>query len=341
MKNLINEYFNFNFRKDIYVLANGLMGFFPFFTHSMKQEYCEDISFFEKIDKINFWEKKLSHCFWSNENLSWTLIFICKAKLFLLFSELDNARLFLNKAKECQGKMPSDISDSAKNWINFCLDLLDLQLESHKISIKVDEKLTILAKDMDRLAQKISAIGVEIEQHPVHSEKELELSYQALEMFLENSRLLVQKEENTYLDKETVNELHDIRYRLNVFYDKTRGLTFPYENEVLLNLILVEKIRIGFYLGVDMKDTFNLVYQFCRYQISVGNNDPIEFLNDMQWTETVCSHHPSNKQKNFEQYLYSFVLKINKTNKNEVTVALKQLSNFVAKDLNERLIIVE
>jgi hypothetical protein len=341
IKKWINQYFNFDFRKDIYILANGLMGFFPFFSPDMQKQYQDDIYFLNQIEQINHWEKKLSRQFFGNENLSWTLLFICKAKLFLLFSEFANARIFWQQAKEFQAKISENSSNEAKNWIAFCLDLLDLQIQSHQISIETDKKLTVLANDITHLSEKMHNLSVEIKQHPEHSEEELKLSYQTLEMFLEKNRLLIQKEENSYLEKDLLDRLYNLQYHLNFFYDKTKGLQFPYDNALLLNLIIAEKIRIGFYLGVNMKETFDLVHQFCKYHISVGNHDPISILSDMQWNKTVRAHHPVKLQNNLEQYLLSFVLKINRKNKDEVTIGLKQLSNFVAKNIEERLIIIE
>lgn len=117
------------------------------------------------------------------------------------------------------------------------------------------------------------------------------------------------------LNKLTYFEEKIIKYKNNT-------LNFNYN-------ILLEKIKIGFYVGVEIDKNFKLMSDFCYLCVNNYIEDPV-------YSALESFRKNDKKNYSFKDYLYSFKLEIFKSEDKKILFKLQKIENFVAKE-DERI----
>ena len=332
------------FRKKISVLQSNILcilGYLPLSPHKknvikISDKMYSDIHFninnlYEEFKKIKFNKPEFI--------LYNSLFRLVQAKQFALFGDFEKAQQFLKEVTKALINERELWSESTFKWFNLNAQLLKIQIKNDIWINEIESAHTTFSELKNEKQQIIEECHAQYNKYEVNSPEHLMLSQKHLESYIELIHLQAIQEDKKLLSD---NDKQQGKFLLNSVQDFFKQLSNQNDNEIMLkSLTLLEMIKLEYYIEADSKEIFNKVVEYCSLHIKMKNSDPIGYATGIYYPDLLQSFLPIGKQQSFKNYLYSFCLEVKKQPNNEIFFNLKQLENFFAEDINERLKIIE
>lgn len=265
-----------------------------------------------------------------------SLLRFSQARQMLLFAEYESAKVFARETRKILANTGKD-KISTNNWLLFNAEFIEIQADNSLWIAEADYDYQQLENRIKLLNLVIEGCHTQYKGLEINSDEHLVIAHQHLESSLELAKLKVQKNDGQVVSVEKKQLGEPLLNKLEFFETKILS-SIEFKNQpIFRSLILLEKIKLGFYLEKNPQVLFSQVLDFCKIHIDFQNDDPLGYATGVYWPNTVQELMIYKKQLCFRNYLYSFCLELCKTSEKKTVLKLKQLSNFLANDLNERL----
>lgn len=284
----------------------------------------------KKLQNINLIYNKI---IWEREpNLQKILLLIYKSKEnYLKQNYKESKKIGFEIRKEVLSSGES-LTDIGKNLLLFNAELLEIKSLIDDWAQSVNEEYNIFYKDFFILTEKLLKNGEDIISTPDKNTKEYILLNQdyVLEV-IKLTEMSNRKIKGLVISNRKKEEGNELLSKLKYFEEKM----LMYKNNTLVFTynILLEKIKIGFYINEEIDKNFELMSDFCYLCINNSIEDPIY---------SALESFRKNKKKNnsFKDYLYSFKLEIIKSEDKKFLIKLQRTGDNILKE-NERIKIIQ
>ena len=290
-----------------------------------------------KINEVemNKVDKKLSEIVNVYNKISWEnevlldklLLLIYKAKKSYLNQNYKDTRKISFEIKRSIIASSDELTEYGKNLLLFSAEMIEIKSSIDEWALSADEEYNIFYNEYFSLTEKILKSREVIVNLEKDSEEFISLNREYMMNIITLNELSSKKINGLVVSEFNKEEGKSLLNKLNYFEEKVKKyksstLNFNYN-------ILLEKIKIGFYIGVEIDKNFKLMSDFCYLCVNNLIEDPIY---------SALESFRKNQKKNysFKDYLYSFKLEIFKSEDRKVLFRLQKIENFVAKE-NERI----
>ena len=290
-----------------------------------------------KINEVemNKVDKKLSEIVNVYDKVSWEnevlldklLLLIYKAKKSYLNQNYKDARKISFEIKRSIIASSDELTEYGKNLLLFSAEMIEIKSSIDEWALSADEEYNIFYNEYFSLTEKILKSREVIVNLEKESEEFISLNREYMMNIITLNELSSKKINGLVVSEFNKEEGKSLLNKLNYFEEKVKKyksstLNFNYN-------ILLEKIKIGFYIGVEIDKNFKLMSDFCYLCVNNLIEDPIY---------SALESFRKNQKKNysFKDYLCSFKLEVFKSEDRKVLFRLQKIENFVAKE-NERI----
>lgn len=273
----------------------------------------------ELYNKIN-WETKPKL-----ENL---LLLVYQAKAFYLDQDYQKSKKIAFEIRKEIINDDSGLTEVGKNLLIFSAELIEIKCSIDEWALSADDEYNKFYEEYFTLTEKTLKIREKVlEIKNKESEEYISLNRDYMLGIITLNELSNKKTKGLIIQDEKKKEGELLLSKLTYFEEKI----IKYKNNTLnFNYnILLEKIKIGFYIGVEIDKNFKLMSDFCYLCVNNYIEDPVY---------SALESFRKNEKKNysFKDYLYSFKLEIFKSEDKRVLFKLQKIENFVAKE-DERI----
>lgn len=322
-----------NLQKKILLLS----GYFNISVEEKKLIALENNTWYKTLNEINvlYHDFKLIKFEEEEAKIYKVLFMFFQAKQLLLFGELHTALIFIKETNQLLHESYNTVLIEWKEWMLLNLEFMEIQI-NNSLWIKSIETYFITAENKINFNNKIiEECNVKYELYEKNTLEYLQLSAQHLEATVEIALLNNQKQNKKIVPEEYKKEGEVLLIKLNYFINKDR--TSP-KDILFKSLLLLEKAKLNFYLENSMEENFTNIANFCKMHIQINSNDPIGYAIGIFWP-LIIQEEIINFETSFKNYLNSFHLEIfiNSSKNNETLFNLKQINNFKATNINQRL----
>lgn len=301
-----------------------------------EKDILKDISFINKMSA--YYEsanKKLL-----NNIVVEPYIYILKIKQAIIFQDYTLANKLICHLKS----ILSTHNSIEKSQLLLYVSYLELHQESLSWCNEADIIHTQYHNSIESYQQQQKEFNNKMQQlndtDDVNSIEGLELSKNHLEKFVDMISLLVKKDNCTILEEDLKSEGKYILNKINVLIERNSSNQSTFSNQFLQCLLLIEKLRLSFYIEEPSNELFKLNHLLCKKIISLTINDPIGYISGEFLSDEVKAHSFFKSQPAFQKFLYSFSIEIYLDNSSKAYFKMKQYSNFCASNKDERLKII-
>lgn len=268
-----------------------------------------------------------------------SLFRLVQAKQLSLFGELDKASLFLEDISKSLNQEHKLWNTTNFNWFNLNTKLLKIQINNDNWINEIESVHTNFLKLKNEKEKNIEDCYLQYNNLETNSPEHLIVAQKHLENYVELIHLKSIKEDKKLLSD---NDKQQGKFLLNKTLELLKQISHINNNELMLkSLVLLEIIKLEYYIENDPKEMFDHMVEYCSLHIRMKNSDPIGYATGIYYPDILKEHLPIEKQESFKNYLYSFCLELTKQPNNEMLFNLKQLENFLANDISDRLKIIE
>lgn len=332
------------FRKKISLLQSNILCVLGYLPLSIQKEKVIKISdrmysdIHSNIDNLYKEFKKIK--FSKPEFTLYNSLFrLVQAKQFALFGDFEKANHFLNEVTKALNEDRNLWSDSTYKWFQLNSKLLKIQIQNDSWINEIESVHTDFIKLKNEKEKNIEGCHSQYNTYEINSPEHLLVAQKHLENYIELIHLKTIKEDKKVLSDD---DKQQGKFLLNAAQDLLKQISNPTDSEIMLkSLALLEVIKLEYYIEKDSKETFNNMVEYCSLHIKMKNTDPIGYATGIYYPDSLQEFLPVGKQYSFKNYLYSFYLELTKQPNNEIFFNLKQLENFFADDINDRLKIIE
>lgn len=276
----------------------------------------------EKITKLQLMYNKIS---WKKEpNLLKILLLIHQAQKNYFKQNYQESKKIVFKIRQQVICSSSFLTDEGKNLLLFNAELIEIKSLVDDWALIANEEYSYFYKKFFTLTEKV----LKDKESIISMQDKSSLEYVSLNKSLVLSitnllEMINEKNKGLVISKEEKEKGRQILNKINYFEDKL--IKYKNNNLIFNYNILLEKIKINFYLNEEVDNNFKLMYDFCYLCISNNIEDPI-------YSALESFRKNKNKNNSFKDYLYSFTLEIFKSEDKKIMFKLKKLKNFVAKE---------
>jgi len=273
----------------------------------------EDVKkIFEKIK----WENK--------QKLEYLLLLAYEAKSYYLKQDYVKSKKIAFEIRKQIINDDSGLTEAGKNLLIFSAELIEIKCSIDEWALSADEEYNKFYNEYFSLTEKTLKVREKVlEIKNKESEEYISLNRDYMLGIITLNELSNKKTKGLVVPEEKKKEGEILLNKLTYFEEKI----IKYKNNTLnFNYnILLEKIKIGFYIGVEVDKNFKLMSDFCYLCVNNYIEDPIY---------SALESFRKNEKKNysFKDYLYSFKLEIFKSEDKRVLFKLQKIENFVAKE---------
>lgn len=291
-----------------------------------------------KIDKLyNSFQELI---FNKGEDIPYYILF----KLYQIIqlynlSEFNTASEFIKDIKNKMLKYGNYLPITTKKWINIYIKLIDYQIDNNAWLNEVELEHNIFFIAKQERQNIIDNCYAQYDLHETNSEEHLNISREHLDNYIQLAQLNIKDEEGNILSKE---EKQHGKYLLQMMVQLYEQALNDVEKDLLLKSnVLLEIIKLKYYLGENKKNVFEDMLVYCSYHIKLNNFDPIGYIIGDYNASIIKPYLPITQQTSFKNYLKTFYLEIHLNKNDQVFFNLKQLDNFCASSLEERLKVID
>lgn len=273
----------------------------------------EDVKkLFEKIK----WESK--------PKLEYLLLLAYEAKSYYLKQDYVKSKKIAFEIRKQIINDDSGLTEAGKNLLIFSAELIEIKCSIDEWALSADEEYNKFYNEYFSLTEKTLKVREKVlEIKNKESEEYISLNRDYMLGIITLNELSNKKTKGLVVPEEKKKEGEILLNKLTYFEEKI----IKYKNNTLnFNYnILLEKIKIGFYIGVEVDKNFKLMSDFCYLCVNNYIEDPIY---------SALESFRKNEKKNysFKDYLYSFKLEIFKSEDKRILFKLQKIENFVAKE---------
>jgi len=273
----------------------------------------EDVKkIFEKIK----WENK--------QKLEYLLLLAYEAKSYYLKQDYVKSKKIAFEIRKQIINDDSGLTEAGKNLLIFSAELIEIKCSIDEWALSADEEYNKFYNEYFSLTEKTLKVREKVlEIKNKESEEYISLNRDYMLGIITLNELSNKKTKGLVVPEEKKKEGEILLNKLTYFEEKI----IKYKNNTLnFNYnILLEKIKIGFYIGVEVDKNFKLMSDSCYLCVNNYIEDPIY---------SALESFRKNEKKNysFKDYLYSFKLEIFKSEDKRVLFKLQKIENFVAKE---------
>lgn len=276
----------------------------------------------EKLKSIQSIYNKVG---WENEPvLQKILLLIYQAKKSYFKQNYKESRKIAFEIRKQIISSPSVLTDTGKNLLLFSAELIEIKSLIDDWAFTANEEYNFFYKEFFILTEKVlKSREVIVAMTDKNTAEYISLNQDYMLSILNLTEMTKKKSKGLVVSKEKKEDGQILLSKIIYFEDKIKkykndNLNFNYN-------ILLEKIKIGFYLSSGVEKNFKLMSDFCYLCVDNSIEDPVY---------SALESFRKNKIKNnsFKDYLYSFKLEIFKTEDKKVLFKLQKLENFIAKE---------
>lgn len=281
-----------------------------------------------KLEKIHFYYKKVQ---WKEEPcLQKTLLLIYEAKKNYLNQNYKESKKLAFEIKKIIISSNGTFTDIGKNILLFSAELIEIKSLSDEWAMNVNESFNIFYKDFFLVTEEILKNRQIIIGKEINTDKDnLLLSSKYLTDLILLTKMTEQKSNGEIVSDEKKEEGRIILNKIIYFENKLKN--FKNETFTFTYNLLLEKIKIGFYLHENLENNFKLMSEFCYLCINNNIEDPV-------YSALESFRINKNKNNSFKDYLYGFKLEIFKSEDKKILLKLQKIENYIAKE-EERIIV--
>lgn len=282
----------------------------------------EVISLSKKIENIQTIYNKVG---WEEEPaLEKILLLIYHAKKNYLNQNYKEAKKIAFDIRKKIISSNSSLTEIGKNLFLFSAEMIELKSLIDEWSLEADEEYNKFYKDFFSLTEKIledrkTILEIQDKESPEY----IAINKNYMLSLINLSRMSDKKTKGLVVSDEKKEEGKILLNKLNYFEEKIK----KYKNDTLsFNYnILLEKIKLGFYLSTEVNQNFKLMFEFCHLCVNNSIEDPV-------YSALESFRKNEKKNNSFKDYLYSFKLEIFKAEDRRILFKLKKIENFIAKE---------
>lgn len=276
----------------------------------------------KKIEKIQKIYNKIN---WKEEPfLEKILLLTYEAKKNYLNQNYKEAKKIAFEIRKKIISSTSSLTEMGKNLFIFSAEMIELKSLIDEWALEADEEYNQFYKEFFILTEKIledRKLILSIKDKDSSEYVDINKNYM-LSLF-KLSKMSDKKINGLVVSEEKKEEGRILLNKLNYFEEKIRKyksdtLTFNYN-------ILLEKIKLSFYLSKEINENFKLMFEFCHLCVNNSIEDPV-------YSALESFRKNEKKNNSFKDYLYSFKLEIFKSEDRKILFKLKKIENFIAKE---------
>lgn len=262
---------------------------------------------------------------WENKpKLEYLLLLAYEAKSYYLKQDYVKSKKIAFEIRKQIINDDSGLTEAGKNLLIFSAELIEIKCSIDEWALSADEEYNKFYNEYFSLTEKTLKVREKVlEIKNKESEEYISLNRDYMLGIITLNELSNKKTKGLVVPEEKKKEGEILLNKLTYFEEKI----IKYKNNTLnFNYnILLEKIKIGFYIGVEVDKNFKLMSDFCYLCVNNYIEDPIY---------SALESFRKNEKKNysFKDYLYSFKLEIFKSEDKRVLFKLQKIENFVAKE---------
>lgn len=334
--------------KRMYLHFVKIMGYIPFDIENKKikqstyKSFSNSMKYF--LSKEKYYKKT------SNEPIINIMKNLMSAKLSIISCDLELAKIYIKKVKTIFNEI-NNIDFEGKITLIITQDLCELEIENLLWFNKIEKIQLPINNEIYKNDKEIKEIIALYEKQEVNSETHLMLTKKHLELVLENIQLNNKLDITEY--KGDYDHGKNLLFQLGMLKNKiiknkfvildennqldTRKMNLY--NNMLFSRLCSEIIKLKYYLKENNRDIFNDIYEIVKIQITYHNADPISFLCKNTNIKQLYDLSNYKSHISFERYINTFIIEIEHVSEKDKNFKIKQMENFIANDINERLII--
>lgn len=262
---------------------------------------------------------------WENKpKLEYLLLLAYEAKSYYLKQDYVKSKKIAFEIRKQIINDDSGLTEAGKNLLIFSAELIEIKCSIDEWALSADEEYNKFYNEYFSLTEKTLKVREKVlEIKNKESEEYISLNRDYMLGIITLNELSNKKTKGLVVPEEKKKEGEILLNKLTYFEEKI----IKYKNNTLnFNYnILLEKIKIGFYIGVEVDKNFKLMSDFCYLCVNNYIEDPIY---------SALESFRKNEKKNysFKDYLYSFKLEIFKSEDKRILFKLQKIENFVAKE---------
>lgn len=266
---------------------------------------------------------------WENKpRLENLLLLVYQAKLFYLNQEYQKSKKIAFEIRKEIINDDSNLTEAGKNLLIFSAELIELKCAIDEWALTADEEYNKFYNEYFALTEKTLKVREKVLSiTDKESEEYISLNRDYMLGIITLNELSNRKLKGLVVSEEKKRDGELLLNKLTYFEEKI----IKYKNNTLnFNYnILLEKIKIGFYVGVEIDKNFKLMSDFCYLCVNNYIEDPV-------YSALESFRKNDKKNYSFKDYLYSFKLEIFKSEDKKILFKLQKIENFVAKE-DERI----
>lgn len=282
----------------------------------------EVISLSKKIENIQTIYDKVG---WEEEpTLEKILLLIYHAKKNYLNQNYKEAKKIAFDIRKKIISSNSSLTEIGKNLFLFSAEMIELKSLIDEWSLEADEEYNKFYQEFFSLTEKIledrkAILDIKDKESPEY----IAINKDYMLSLINLSRMSDKKTKGLVVSNQKKEEGKILLNKLNYFEEKIK----KYKNDTLsFNYnILLEKIKLGFYLSTEVNQNFKLMFEFCHLCVNNSIEDPV-------YSALESFRKNEKKNNSFKDYLYSFKLEIFKSEDKRILFKLKKIENFIAKE---------